>query len=233
MLKRGVLVTNHLFEKPGDGFGMDLAAMNVQRAREHGVPGYNKYREYCGMPRARNFWDFIGILPNKTVHRYSQIYRHVDDIDLWSAAISEYPLPGAILGSTLSCLIAEQFANIRRGDRFWYENPGWPSSFTPEQLAEIRKVTIGRIVCDNSDDITTVPMNTFMLGDHMRYSSSSLNVSGPIVGVVDNDALLTKVHEGDVCCAVPTVFAKLCLLKPLLLHLHSIAIVWHGFVFST
>ncbi|GIY90164.1 peroxidasin-like protein [Caerostris extrusa] len=80
------------FEKPGDGFGMDLAAINVQRAREHGVPGYNKFREYCGMPRARNFWDLIGILPNKTVHRYSQIYRHVDDIDLWSAAISEYPL---------------------------------------------------------------------------------------------------------------------------------------------
>ncbi|KAF8791141.1 peroxidase-like isoform X1 [Argiope bruennichi] len=161
-------VTNHLFEKPGEGFGMDLAAMNVQRAREHGVPGYIKYREYCGMPRVRNFWDLIGILPNKTVHRYSQIYRHVEDIDLWSAAISEYALPGAILGPTLSCLIAEQFANLRRGDRFWYENSGWPSSFTPEQLDEIRKVTVGRIVCDNSDDIATVPLNTFMQGDPMR-----------------------------------------------------------------
>ncbi|GIY90166.1 chorion peroxidase [Caerostris extrusa] len=48
------------------------------------------------------------------------------------------------------------------------KNSGWPSSFTPEQLAEIRKVKVGRIVCDNSDDITTVPMNTFMKGDHMR-----------------------------------------------------------------
>ena len=36
-------VTNHLFEEPGKKFGMDLAAINMQRGREHGIPGYNKY----------------------------------------------------------------------------------------------------------------------------------------------------------------------------------------------
>ncbi|CAN7998946.1 unnamed protein product, partial [Ixodes hexagonus] len=123
-------VTNHLFEKPGDGFGMDLVSLNVQRARETGVPGYNDFREYCGLPRARDFWDLVGYLPNKTIHRYTQVYKHVDDIDLWSAGVSEYGLPGAVTGPTFACLIGEQFANIRRGDRFWYENPGWPSSFT-------------------------------------------------------------------------------------------------------
>jgi len=37
-------VTNMLFKKPGQHFGMDLASFNMQRGREFGLPGYMEFR---------------------------------------------------------------------------------------------------------------------------------------------------------------------------------------------
>ncbi|KAG1713990.1 Peroxidase [Nymphon striatum] len=156
-------VTNHLFQKPDERFGMDLVAINIQRAREHGVPGYNAYREYCGLGRVRNFDQLQGILPNATVHRYQLVYKHVDDIDLWSAGVSEFPVNGGLIGPTFACLIGEQFAAVKFGDRFFYENKGWPSSFTPEQLGELKKFTLCRMMCDTGDDMETLQVDLMKL----------------------------------------------------------------------
>merc|ERR1711914_52344 len=48
---------DHLFESsPGRG-GSDLVARNIQRGRDHGLPGYNKWREECGMKRIKSMSD--------------------------------------------------------------------------------------------------------------------------------------------------------------------------------
>ena len=46
----------------------------------------------------------------------------VEDIDAYIGGLSENRLGDGIIGETFSCIIAEQFARLRSGDRFWYEN---------------------------------------------------------------------------------------------------------------
>jgi len=65
-------------------------------------------------------------------------------------------MKGAIIGPTFACIIARQFVAVRRGDRFWYDRPGQPSSFTPDQLYEIKKATQSKIFCENADDMPDV-----------------------------------------------------------------------------
>lgn len=102
----------------------------MQRGRDHGVPSYNDFREFCGLPRARRWDDLSGAFTNSTLQRYRQTYASVDDIDLWSAGISERPLAGSMVGPVFGCIMGESFKNLKFGDRFWYENGAFPSSFT-------------------------------------------------------------------------------------------------------
>ena len=56
--------------------------------------------------------------------------RHVDDMDLFPGGVSEQSVPGAVVGPTFGCIIADQIQHLRRGDRFWYENSN-KVGFTP------------------------------------------------------------------------------------------------------
>ena len=147
-----------LCQHPHTGFGMDLAALNIQRGRDHGLAAYNIWREQCGLRRFQKWEELKTVMSAVTVDRLASVYDSVEDIDLFSGGLSERPVVGGMVGPTFACILGQQFLNLRRGDRFWYENgPGVnPGAFQPDQLREIRKASLSRIICDNLDDVTMI-----------------------------------------------------------------------------
>ncbi|XP_055523825.1 uncharacterized protein LOC129717733 [Wyeomyia smithii] len=140
-------LTNHLFQTRSFPFGLDLAAINIQRGRDHGIQPYINWRVPCGLTPIREWDDLERVMGPASAHRLRKAYRNLDDIDLFVGGLAERPVVGGIVGPTFSCIIAQQFSNLRKGDRFWYENSGFESSFTPAQLDAIRQVAFSQVLC--------------------------------------------------------------------------------------
>uniref|UniRef100_H3AWY7 Peroxidasin n=1 Tax=Latimeria chalumnae TaxID=7897 RepID=H3AWY7_LATCH len=145
---------------------LDLAAMNIQRGRDHGIPSYNDYRVYCNLSSAHTFDDLKNEIKNPQVReKLERLYGTPVNIDLFPALVVEDLVPGCQLGPTLMCLLTTQFKRLRDGDRcnrFWYENPG---VFTPSQLTQIKQTSLARILCDNGDNITRVQPDVFRVAE--------------------------------------------------------------------
>ncbi|CAH1185902.1 unnamed protein product [Phyllotreta striolata] len=145
-------VTNHLFEDRNIPFsGIDLISRNLQRARDHGIPSYNNYRVLCNLKRANTFEDLYREMSPESIARLKNVYAHVDDIDLFPGGMSERSLKGGLVGPTFGCIIGLQFKKMRQCDRFWYESHDPAVRFTEQQLSEIKKITLSKILCSNMD----------------------------------------------------------------------------------
>ncbi|CAD5212434.1 unnamed protein product [Bursaphelenchus okinawaensis] len=138
----------------------DLGSVNIMRGREHGIASYNKWRKFCGMSVAGSFEELKDQILDPSIRgALAQNFQSPDDLDLYVGAMVEDPVVGGLVGSTLACIIGDQFKRTRDGDRFYFENPG---VFTGPQLAEIRKTRLSKIFCDNGDSIREVPGDAFV-----------------------------------------------------------------------
>lgn len=66
----------------------------------------------------------------QSVTKLKSAYNHPDDVDLVIGAILETPVAGGQVGPTLQCILGEQLIRTRRADRYFYDVPELPHSFT-------------------------------------------------------------------------------------------------------
>ncbi|KAJ8286119.1 hypothetical protein GJAV_G00034760, partial [Gymnothorax javanicus] len=138
---------------------LDLASLNLQRGRDHGLPGYNAWRKFCGLSQPQTEEELAEVMNNTVLaHKLMEMYGTPDNIDLWLGGIAEPFVYGGRVGPLFACIIARQFQKIRQGDRLWWENEG---VFTSRQRAALAQASFARIICDNSG-ITDVPRNPFL-----------------------------------------------------------------------
>ena len=111
-------VRNFLFGPPGAG-GFDLASLNIQRGRDHGLADYNTTRVAYGLAPVDSF-DDVTTDPQLQA-ALEDLYGSVDNIDLWVGGLAEDHVAGGSVGELFRTIVVDQFERLRDGDRFWYQ----------------------------------------------------------------------------------------------------------------
>lgn len=136
--------------------GFDLAALNIQRGRDHGLPGFNAMREALGL-EAYTDWDDAVFLPGLK-GLLMAVYDDIDDIELWVGGLAEVHSHDGMLGEVFSLIVRDQFDRLRSGDRFWYQN----GMFESEWIAYIEDSTLSAVIARNTG-ITGLRANVFFV----------------------------------------------------------------------
>ena len=145
-------VRNFLFGPPGAG-GFDLASLNIQRGRDHGLADYNSTREAYGLPRVTSFSQITS--DPQLQQTLQDLYGSVDNIDPWVGGLAEDHVAGASVGPLFDAIISDQFERLRDGDRFWYQN-----EFSGPQLDALNRTHLSDIIRRNTT-LTNVQDNVF------------------------------------------------------------------------
>jgi hypothetical protein len=121
-LKVNSVLRNMLFGDPNSSatFGLDLVSLNIQRGRDHGLPNYNRVRQFFTGRPAASFAEIT--TADSTARRLQTLYGNVNNIDLWVGLLAEDQLPNKSVGKTLHAILKSQFESMRDGDYYFYLN---------------------------------------------------------------------------------------------------------------
>ena len=143
-------VRDFLFDTPdGPDTCLDLAVLNIQRGRDHGLPSYNDLRETMGLAKYSNFSDMTSNV--ELQNQLSSLYDSVDKVDAWVGVLSEDHVSGASVGELLGTMMKDQFDRLMYGDPFFYKNDDdLKDSVLIANVMDVESVTLQRIIGRNT-----------------------------------------------------------------------------------
>jgi peroxidase len=153
-------VRNFLFGPPGAG-GLDLAALNIQRGRDHGLSDYNTLRAAYGLSPVERFRD---ISRNRNVRQaLEDLYGNVDNIDAWVGGLAEDHVRGSSVGELIHAALFDQFSRVIRGDRMSIlSDPDVDSNIVGAAI-HLDRVTLADIIRSNTV-VSDLPDDVFSTG---------------------------------------------------------------------
>ena len=166
---------NFLFGNPNAPvvFGLDLASLNLQRGRDHGLPDYNTIRALSGLPPVTNFNQI-----NPNIEVWSALARaydyDLDNIDPWIGLLAEWHMPGKSVGPTVYHILKEQFQNLRDGDFYYYEND--PAISYMDRM-QIRNMQLADLI-ERNTELDYLPFNVFRARPCFRVASPGGGIFG-------------------------------------------------------
>lgn len=140
--------------------GLDLAALNIQRGRDHGLPSYNNMRRAYQLTPAAEFDD---VTSDPELQRVlGETYDNIEDFDLFVGTLAEDHLPGSSVGELLSFSMVEQFTRLRDGDRLFYLfDPDIPQ-LEIESGVDIDSISLGQVIQANTG-LSNLQENVFFV----------------------------------------------------------------------
>ena len=117
-----------------DGLPLDLAAVDLLRSRERGVPRYNAFRRLLHLPEVTSFEQLTG--DTATADELRAVYPTVDDVDLTVGLYAEKPPTGFGFCDTTFRIFILMASRRLKSDRF-FTTDFTPRVYTPEGMAWI------------------------------------------------------------------------------------------------
>lgn len=124
----------------------DLAALNIMRGRDNGLPDYNTVRRAFGLRPVTNWTEInpeLYAIKPEIFRNLSEAYDgRIDNIDLYVGGMLESSPSEGRPGPLFRKIIKEQFERIRDSDRFWFENEAAGGVFSKPEIDEIKKIRL-------------------------------------------------------------------------------------------